>query len=392
MHFPNKRVLSPKSDCSWLETWYAWYTHKCFSSSLRLLLMPPVMVPSGAAASSSTTFIDVLVEWAFSFITMLSHLLNGYLTAFFVITGEFSDKISEGPECDLMISYWKKFNYSLQESRSIFSLFQYSFEKSEPAHRPSSIIWYVTHFREPHESGTRCLFLFLIRKMRCVCDLKGSRKCETWGFELIGWDGWDEQHLELITMFFNFWFLQKPESEKKTDWRWIWHESQLTICESLKRQFSGDTDTLANGSARQRLPALFVPQLVVGTPCLSRHLRVPLPLCVHVRKHHSHRIRMDCFDTDYRPLFGVVPTTQTSCNRKETVREMRSRVGQGWRIKPTETMIQSEIEFAFIHFQKGPASDDCRVLCSCDVLNSKILRSSCHLALRDANLLRRHYR
>ncbi|PIC16085.1 hypothetical protein B9Z55_022816 [Caenorhabditis nigoni] len=46
----------------------------------------PVMVPSDAA-SSPTTFIDVLFGWAVSFITMLSHLLNGYLTAFFVFTG-----------------------------------------------------------------------------------------------------------------------------------------------------------------------------------------------------------------------------------------------------------------------------------------------------------------
>ncbi|CAI2357712.1 unnamed protein product [Caenorhabditis sp. 36 PRJEB53466] len=44
------------------------------------------MVPSDAA-SSPTTFIDVLFDWAFSFIQMLSHLLNGYFTAFFVFTG-----------------------------------------------------------------------------------------------------------------------------------------------------------------------------------------------------------------------------------------------------------------------------------------------------------------
>uniref|UniRef100_A0A8R1HU03 G_PROTEIN_RECEP_F1_2 domain-containing protein n=1 Tax=Caenorhabditis japonica TaxID=281687 RepID=A0A8R1HU03_CAEJA len=44
------------------------------------------MVPSDAAPLP-TTFIDVFLAWTLSFIQMLSHLLNGYLTAFFVFTG-----------------------------------------------------------------------------------------------------------------------------------------------------------------------------------------------------------------------------------------------------------------------------------------------------------------
>nr|pir hypothetical protein F39B3.2 - Caenorhabditis elegans [Caenorhabditis elegans] len=39
-------------------------------------------------ASPSTTFIAFIFDWALYFIQMLSHLLNGYFTAFFVFTGK----------------------------------------------------------------------------------------------------------------------------------------------------------------------------------------------------------------------------------------------------------------------------------------------------------------
>lgn len=130
---------------------------------------------------------------------------------------------------------------------------------------------------------------------------------------------------------------------------------------------------MADGTTCQCFSTIFIPQSLVGSSCFTRHLRVPIPLCVHFRQHHSHRIRLDCFDTDDRPILGSVPATQTSGDWQETVREMKLLARQ------------AQIYLSnFTIFQKSAKADDSRVSDGSDVLNSKVFRSS-----RDLNMWRR---